>query len=248
MNYQTLMGSSVSYLAEKLISSGGVMNEGEIESFLNQHARQAFPGMGELVDLGLLADAIEKINSQVISWGSKNKDDLEGRVSGLVHAALKDLPIEVQDDPAFWQYLSVKYFLPYVLWRESGSIESRTLATYLNASRNSEQIPLRLFLRGSIAGPDDGYKLAFASQRATDFWRSHLVRVTVGSFENLARRIIREQADSAMSTSILRVFAKIINRQGSNTELYVLETAETDEVVGASRALATEIVEGSKVP
>ncbi len=246
MNYQTLMGSSISFIATRLNSTGGELNEGEIENFLNQHAREAFPGVGELVDLGSLEDVVEKIGSQIISWGSKNKDDLEGRVSGLVHAALKDLPIEIQDDPAFWQYLSVKYFLPYVLWRESGSVESGTLVTYLNASRNSEQIPLRLFLRGSIAGPDEGYKLAFAAQRATDFWRSHLVRVTVGTFENLARRIIREQADSAMSTSILRAFAKIINRQGSNTELYVLEAAECDEVVSTSRALATEIVDGLK--
>ena len=72
---------------------------------------------------------------------------------GALHRGLRDLPIEVLDDPHFWRYLTFGHFWWLVSWRESNAFAGHDYSryrTYVDAMNPSECVLTRMFLRGQF--------------------------------------------------------------------------------------------------
>lgn len=152
---------------------------------------------------------------------ASDKDLFEGQASAKVHAALADLPLAVLDDPGFWRYLSIAHLWGVVFWREQKAFAKdwSKYRVYVDGRLQTECVPLRMFLRGQIAVVDGDYSLASVVPAATDFWRSHIVRVRTSYSPRLAQAFVREQLADRMSTDELRAYAKRLQRVASNVVL-----------------------------
>ena len=162
----------------------------------------------------------------------------EGRAAGRVHMAMRDLPIAVLDDPGFWRYVSLAKFWWFIKFREAKPIAAGNHMTYVDGTRPTECVPLRMFLRAQAVREGDDYSLASSMDRATDFWRSHVLRVQTASAPALARSFARLQHEKQMPTeSQLRPFARQLNRLWANVVLHGVDEAEAtqllDEIYGA---------------
>lgn len=175
-------------------------------------------GSGRDVDLDALVEVIERMRTEYEHETelptSRKAEVFEGRFAGAVHKALRDLPIEILDDPGFWRYLSLRHFWWFIAEREAGSIAHGNVMTYVDGER--ECVPFRMFLRAQAIRRGDDYELASALLGATDFWRSHILRVRTGMTPPLARSFARLQADTQMPTTTVRPIARKLNRLWSN--------------------------------
>lgn len=189
-------------------------------------------GSGEAIDLEPIEELARTLEEELGSFrasGNTDSDFFEGQIAGRVHVALAHLPISLLDDPGFWRYLALKDFWWLVTWRESKAFDSndpRRYAVYIDGSRSSECIPLRIFLRGQVANDNGDYSLAVAVPEATDFWRSHIIRVTTWSVPHLARKFIRMQEENRLTTQPLRRVARLLNRRRANVALHQYSEAE----------------------
>lgn len=187
----------------------------------------------------VFAASIESDRQAFLSSAEKNDRDLfEGRVSGLVHAELSGTPVLVLDDPAFWRYLSFAHFWDLIVWRESAAFAKGDLATlmkYLDGNNVTESVLTRMYIRGQIALEHGGYELAWSVPGGTDFWRSHVLRVRVGTAPVLAREFVRAQSTDRMSTDDLRQYARRLNRLGTNLVLPALGEADAGDLIGELR-------------
>ena len=239
MNYLKIAISSCRLFVEQLHSQGSNVTDQWILDFVLDHGRPAYPS-GEIADLSKLDEIAIRASELGLKLVSADKDSVEGAIGGDVYEALAELSFEVLDDPEFWQFLAVKYFSRFILWRESkaaSSESSEKLLTYFSGNRNFEMIPLRLYLRGAISKVGNSYELADLLETSTDFWRSHIIRVTTGTATNLSQDLVRHQDQFQMSTGKLREFAKILNRQWTNVELYYLESGESQELLHQIQAI-----------
>ena len=233
MNYLKIASSSCRLFVEQLHTQGSNISDQWILDFVTDHGRPAYPS-GEVVDLSKFDEIAIRARELGLKLVTADKDSVEGAICGDVYEALIDLPFDVLDDPEFWQFLAVKYFSRFILWRESKAALTDTpeqLMTYFSGNRNFEMIPLRLYLRGAISKVGSSYALADLLETSTDFWRSHIIRVTTGTARNLAQELVRHQNQEQMNTGKLREFAKLLNRQWTNVELYYLEQGESQELL-----------------
>ncbi len=217
MQYATLPMATALQLAPEFLSTGRrPLVEAEV----------VWTSKGPRIDLaparGLSAE-IPALISEFEESTDSDRDMLEGEVSGRLHSVLHELPVMTLDDPAFWRFLSFEFFWPLVMWREHKTFEAGEpgkYMKYLDGNNVTECVLTRMFLRGQISRqPDDDYGLATAVPEATDFWRSHILRVRTGSVPPLAKALIEEQAARRMSTDPLRAYARRLNRLGSNLVL-----------------------------
>lgn len=224
MKYPCLESVEVISIAELLIAGERVSVD----------ARTEWAGSGETVDLSPLEAVVSVANddlSQLRSNGEPitDKEPFEGRLAAEIFPILDALPIEVLDDPGFWRYLAVKYFWSFISWREEKPIANGNVGTYVVARRNTEQIPLRLYLRAKAVGGDS--HLCQTIPMSTDFWRSHVIRVHTGSAVPLTRAFSRTQEDDRMSTKALRQYARRLNRQWTNIFLGMYEPSEAEDLI-----------------
>jgi hypothetical protein len=165
-----------------------------------------------------------------------DRDALEGRLAVELYATLDPahISLEVLDDPAFWRYVGVRHLWPFVHWREP-AIEPGgdwvKIAPYVDGLRASECVALRMFVRASIATEAGAIELSRAVPRATDFWRSHLVRVGTGAVPPLARAFVEKQAQDRLPADDVRVTARKINRTRTNVVMHRYDNGEADEFV-----------------
>lgn len=186
-----------------------------------------------------LSDELEQLRTDD---GDGDRDDFEGRVGVTLAEALISVPLEVLDDPGFWRFLAVEFFWSFVTWRESRAFESGDYGKYrkyIDGTNPSECVLLRAYNRARIAGPDGDYELARAIPRATDFWRSHVLRVRTSTAEPLARSFARAQADNRMPTDELRAFARHLNRLWTNIVLHTYSDDEAKTLIEELRESAT---------
>lgn len=182
---------------------------------INNH----FPDLSTLEILG------KEINQylsdpRTASAGPKEHEQYEGELCAKTHQALKDLPVEILDDPKFWQYLAVNYFSVFIIWRESKALGNGNIMTYFNAT-STYSIPLRLYLRGqAIFEATNEYDLAAAIPESTDFWRSHILKVQTGRARQISCAFAEMQRDNRMVTKQLRNLASTINKMWANIYLY----------------------------
>jgi hypothetical protein len=183
---------------------------------------------------GELPTTIEEFEET--STGAPDRDALEGRLAIDLYTALDPsaVPLEALDDLAFWRYVGLRHLWKFSQWREpalaSGSDWSK-MAPYVDGLRASECVPLRMFLRASIAKEAGSIELSSAVPRATDFWRSHLVRVGTGSVPPLARAFIAAQARDRLAADRVRATARRINRTRTNVLMYRYGEIEAEELV-----------------
>ena len=180
-------------------------------------------------DLSTLEKLSKEINQylsdpKTASAGPKEHEQYEGELCAKTHQALKDMPIEILDDPKFWQYLAVNYFSVFIIWRESKALGKGNIMTYFKAASSAlgkYSIPLRLYLRGqAIFEATNEYDLAAAIPESTDFWRSHILKVQTGRARQITGAFAEMQRDNRMVTEQLRRLASIINKMWANVYLY----------------------------
>ena len=166
----------------------------------------------------------EKFDSLVAEHGDSDKDIIEGKLAAELHSALCETPIEVLDDPGFWRYIGIAHLWWLTYWRESKTFDGgdySRIRVYVDGKRNSECVPVRMFIRGRIAFEAGDPALSWAVSSATDLWRSHIVRVRTSYAPDLAGALLERQAspNSKMPTAELRSAARRLNRLASNTVL-----------------------------
>jgi hypothetical protein len=178
-------------------------------------------GTDESIDLEALDIVLEGLQDRLASLAAdlKDKEPFEGEVALAVYSFLEEIPTEVLDEPGFWRYLALSRFWWYIAWREAEPIANGNAATYTDARRNTEQIPLRLYLRAkAVAESEPG--LVKDLNRSTDFWRSHVIRVRTGSAPRIAAAFARMQSgDQRLNTTPLRAYARRLNRTWTNVHL-----------------------------
>jgi hypothetical protein len=184
-------------------------------------------GDGEQLDVGPLLDIVEVFRERLSECGSSvDTEHFEGQLAAALHPWFSSIPIEVLDDPGFWRYLAVKYFWWFTAHRESDPIARGNFTNLVDATLPAEQIPLRLYLRTRAIDVDGDVQLAGALAHSTDFWRSHINRVRLGSAPVVARVFAEAKlADTKgrLSTNPLRRVARRLNRTWANTNLDIYE-------------------------
>lgn len=237
MRYPTITIDEVSRIVRRCLAKEGLELDGAVR----------YVGDGDDVDLSRIAAVGKELSAVVdgLPEGTKVGDALEGEWSGRVHAALGDLPLEVLDDPGFWRYLGIGLLWTFVYQRQQTTFEESTpdqseepappsaegFMKYVDGKSPEECIALRMFLRGQIALRDSDYELASKATRATDFWRSHILRVRTAYWPTLAQSLVELQAADPLPTKPLREHAKRIKRVASNVLLQTYNKDQADALL-----------------
>lgn len=225
MRYPTLDKTTAQELLEQLVRD-------ETPSI---DARANWAGTGDDLDLRQLDQVLSALQQQVVELSAgRSKVDtevFEGHVAAAVHQSLAVVPSEILDDRGFWRYLALSRFWWFVSWRERKPIAEGRGLTYVDAVQSVMAIPSRLFLRGQAVMRNGDYSPAYVLPRSTDFWRSHVLRVKVGSAPNLTRAFVRLQAEKGMSTDTVRAYARNLNRTWSNVVLHLYEEDDAYELL-----------------
>jgi hypothetical protein len=154
--------------------------------------------------------------------------------------ALRNVPVEIRDDKGFWRWLTVGPLLPFTIVRETPP-KMETLGI---GSNSPDILAVRMFLRGQVTRlpSADGsleFSLAFApGTDSHDFWQSHVLRRTTGAERELAKAMIRLQADpnTRMSSNVVRPFVRDhINRKKRTRATFLMSENE------AAQFLAQEL-------
>jgi hypothetical protein len=250
MTYPTLPPDAVIRFIQIVAESDDLLSHEQVMEFVDEFKVNAEPYE---CDLGALELCANDLNADLLSRQSASAPELEvleGKICGAVHAAIDQLPIEILDDPEFWSYLSIRYFWRFVLMREHKSMTKlRGIAARPAADRTEDeesadtplrryfdgndpyQIPLRLYVRAQAIRNGDDYSLGSAVKSGTDFWRSHVVRVSTSYYPPLSRALAQAQAERPLSTTSLRATARRINRYRANMHPVIMGDSDQAAVV-----------------
>lgn len=219
-------GTSTQLAAEFLRSGERHLRSDEIQ----------WQGAGPEVDLAdwqRFADAVPQlIDKYEHEHGNTDRDLLEGQLAGYLHRILRGLPTQVLDDPGFWRYVTFVDLWAFVVWREAERFDKGpgTYVKYVDGINPTECVATRMYLRGQAVRDGDDYSLAVIP-KATDFYRSHLLRVSVGAAPAVARAFAREHKAERMPTDQLRDFARRLNRHATNLVLPILTDDEGRDLI-----------------
>ena len=194
-------------------------------------------GTGDEVDLGRIAEAAAKISDRKVQYeGSGDRDCVEGLAAKHLYRALvpedaQPVDIAVLDDPGFWRFLGLQYFWDFIKWREPSVGEQGKHMEYIDGRRSTECVPTRMYLRVAAVGGLEHADQAERLKEATDFWRSHILRVRTGTAPALTRAIVARQAAERLETKALRPFAKRVNGAWTNVLLNMYDDEEAKRFV-----------------
>lgn len=219
MRYPVLTNSKCSELATQLV--GG--QEPAVEPHVN------WIGQGEELNLEPIEEVARKITEEARAWADSDRDRFEGKVSKLLYEVLSRVPTQTLDDRGFWRFLSLRYFWDFIGWREEGPFSKGNYLKYVNAATNTESVLPRMYLRAHALGGDAD--LAGAVPYATDFWRSHVIRVRTGAAPAVTRALAERQAADRLMTGPLRQAARRLNRMWTNIVLHIYDGSEAKEIV-----------------
>ena len=237
MGYYTLNQGIAEEFAHLVYKNGACLDRNEIDTFVARYQTTTTGSDLYAVDLAeiyAVADQSRIVIANAV--GRSDVDQIEGELSVKVYQALKDRPIDILDDPGFWRFLSVSQFAEFICWRESKALsKENNINKYFTARNNADSLPLRMFLRGQIAVESGNDKIAGLVPKATDLWRSHIVRVSTGYSRDLSRALVESQDTNHVATRILRDLARRINRRWSNFNMLLLDSEETKDLVNNLR-------------
>ena len=169
----------------------------------------------------------------------------EAEAAPLLHDALSVVDVEVLDDPGFWRYLSLGLFWDFIRWRETKAFARGNYLRYVDGKSSNECVLTRMYLRGAAVGGLPFAEYASMLPKATDFWRSHVVRVRTGTAPSLVRALVDMQRQHRLPTDPLRQFAEDLNRTWSNVVLSIYDDDEAHALVEKIQRQASS--EGSSV-
>ena len=196
-------------------------------------------GIGVDVDLQEISPAVDLIEAEMTETSNRSpseRDRVEGRAAVLLYEALRNVEPDVLDDPGFWRYLSLAHFWNFIRWRESGAFADGKFERYLDGRTATECVLTRMYARGASVGGLDHLEAAEAVREATDFWRSHVLRVKTCTAPPVVRAFVEMQASERLTTDDLRAFAKALNRTWANVVPAIYEDED-------ARALIEELRE-----
>ena len=151
------------------------------------------------------------------------REQCEAEAAPLLHHALCDVDVEVLDDPGFWRFLSLDLFWDFIRWREAKAFGRGNYLRYVDGRSSNECVLTRMYLRAAAVGGLPFAEYASVLPKATDFWRSHVVRVRTGTAPSLVRAFVDMQRQRRLPTDPLRQFAKALNRTWSNVVLSIYD-------------------------
>jgi hypothetical protein len=221
MRYPVLTNTKTAELAAEFVSG--------TEPSVEPHT--TWLGTGADIDLRPIAAVAAEIAKDAETWTNKDRDRFEGKASVKLYEALRAVPPEILDDRGFWRYLALRYFWEFIAWREQGAFAAGNHLKYVDASTNTEAVLPRMYLRALAVGGGAHSELASAVTEATDFWRSHVLRVRTGSAPALTRAFAAKQARDRLMTESLREAAKRLNRNWTNVVLYLYDDDEARRVI-----------------
>ena len=232
MSYPVMSSDAIARFVDLLVSSGGRPTQKRLEEFwAEQVAENPSPYQVDMRSIAALARELDEALRHERT--ARAAETLEGRFAGRVHEVLVECPVEVLDDHEFWTYLAVVHFWRFILVREQRSFEDAVKGRQAldDDSSSAEehvpfrryfdgtdvyQLPLRMFIRAQAVEDDGDYSLTEAVADGTDFWRSHVIRVSTSYWPPLARALVRRQADERLGTKELRKAARTLNRFRAN--------------------------------
>ena len=191
-------------------------------------------GTGEDVNLQQIPYAVDLINqemSDISNPSARDRDRIEGRAAVLLYEALSQTDIGVLDDPGFWRYLSLAYFWDFIAWRESGAFQTGKFERYIDGVNARECVLTRMYGRGAAVGGLNHLDVAESVTAATDFWRSHVLRVRTGTAPPVVRAFVEMQSTDRLSTDELREFAKALNRMWANVVPAIYDDADAAALI-----------------
>lgn len=193
-------------------------------------------GSGVVAPYEELDDQVGDFKQRVVDGDIDDTEVFEGQLAERLHPWFRQIPLEVLDDRGFWRYLALRHFWWYIAWREENPIAAGNANTYVDASRPADQIPLRLYLRTNAVDVNKAGDVAIAAQlpKSTDFWRSHITRVRLGSVPILARTFAEAKRDDSakvLTTPTLRKVARRLNRTWANTNLDLYDQDDAVELL-----------------
>jgi hypothetical protein len=233
MKYPTLTQSACQRLANLKIRGLEAAVEPDV----------AWVGSGEELDLEAILNVAEACNVAAEDEHGRHsdRDQVEGILAADLWDALSHVPVSILDDPGFWRYLSIALFWDFIAWREETPFAGGNHLKYLDGTSSTEAVLPRMYLRASAVGGSEYRDLAGALPNATDFWRSHVIRVRTGTAPPVTREFVRSQSSDRLTTNPLRELAKGINRTWTNTVPQLLDEREAKEIiVGLRRSLLDE--------
>jgi hypothetical protein len=221
MRYPIITASKCAEISRQLIEATSPSIDAHVE----------WVGQGDEINLqtvGLLADDIKR---QMADWTDRDRDRFEGKMSPVLLAALQDVPTEILDDRGFWRYLGLQHFWEFIAWREETPFAKGNHLRYVDASSSTESVLTRMYLRAQSLGGVDHYELSGAIPMATDFWRSHVLRVRTGTAQPLTRAFASKQAEERLKSETLRDAARRLNRLWANIELHTYDDNQAEGVI-----------------
>ncbi|GIU84889.1 MAG: hypothetical protein KatS3mg008_1664 [Acidimicrobiales bacterium] len=214
------------------------------------------------IDLSALGKACGKINRVVfllepipsVLKDLRDRDKVEGWAATLLWQSLQGVPLIVKEDSGFWRYVGTHCLLPFVIWREIqafSSIEANKMQRarqYLDATLYSETVATRMYLRACIANRAGDLRIAYEADRATDLWRSHILRVRVSHYPHIAAALVRLWSELGRKgkknrTAVIRELAKRIN---NHTLSQIEATASSEEAYEFVKRLVNEHSQNSR--
>lgn len=226
------------------------LNLGHVESIVADRFKGLDPscdsvaiwrGIGESIEFDELDAALIAARAELDRIGTDpslttDKEPFEGALAFSVYPFVASIPIEVLDDPGFWRYLALSRFWWFVQWREAGPIERGNISTYVDGRRNTEHIPLRMYLRVKAVAEGGRPELAKELEKCTDFWRSHVTRVRTATAPNLATAFASMQkGNGRLKTDALRSYARRLNRLWTNVQLGLYDERQASSLIEALR-------------
>lgn len=222
MKYPILSRTALSDIAAKRVDGAEV----DVEPFVE------WVGNGPLMNLARVEEVADEARNRFIGWPDSDVDKCEGSLSLALYNALSGVPPEVLDDRGFWRFLSMKYFWDFIAWRQIKSFApGGNYLKYVDATRNTETVLVRMYIRASALGGHDEGGVASGISKAGDFWRSHIVRVQTGSAPVLATAFASKQMDDRLNTKDIRQVAKRLNRTWTNVIMHVYDAEEARDIV-----------------
>ena len=193
-----------------------------------------YQGVGEDLNVEAVRTASHFINDLLASHRTayaQDRDRLEGKAAPILYDALEGVDVAVLDDPGFWGYLSLGHFWSLIAWRQEEAFANGNHVKYVDGRSSTESVLPRMYIRvHSLGGKAYGH-LAWALPKATDFWRSHILRVRTGTAPAVTRALVRKHLEHRLPTEELRPFARRLNRTWTNIALNTYDDREAQQLI-----------------
>ncbi len=228
--YPTLSETSARTLYEIALATGDAPATATVEDaarWQGDGERLALDQLDDLVSQWMILSERFERHDPKDPGRPTSDDEVEGLAATDLHRALEAVHEEpaILDDPGFWRYVTFRHLWAFVEWRERKALETsrdpeknkpRNFLKYVDGRNPTECVATRMYLRARISHHDHDYSRAYSVKHGADFWRSHILRVQVGSAPTVARELIDLQVEQPLTTDVLRVYAKRINRMWAN--------------------------------